>query len=261
MFKSKLLVPLIFGLVIFVTAFLTIGCETADPAPEVDEIEPEEEVDAVDEAAEEKVDEEEKEKVDAAEEGINGDLALMLPTTAWNLAASPDGEYLLFTMAAAPIEPYHIINTETYEGEICDDRGIYWGEIENLPTPGFETAQVYNPHFSPDGEKLLYVSYEVKDYKHVNAAIYLCKVGLPPEIEDQVDLSGEEFIREIRPAWKADQQGIYYLTAKGVMSYCPEEQQAEKLHSAQDLNGLVQDDSLAAHAFHVKDDIARLAYY
>ncbi len=218
------------------------GRQTLDP----------EDVDAVDEP-EEKVDEEEQ---------ISGELAFMLPPTAGNLTASPDGEYLLFTMAAAPIDPYHIINTETYEGEICDDEGVYWGEIERLPTPGLELTQVDAPHFSPDGEKLLYAAYELaEDLKYGNAVIYLCNLGLPPEVENQVDLSDDEFIRGIRPAWKADQQGIYYLTAKGVMSYCPEEQQAEKLHSAQDLNGLVQDDSLATHSFYVKDDFTELAYF
>ncbi len=253
MFKNKFCMTVLFGVLIIATALIFSACEGVEPEPEVDEAEPEEEVDVVDEP--------EEEKVDKAEEELNGDLALMLPPTAGNLAVSPDGDYLLFTMAAAPIEPYHIINTETYEGEICDDRGVYWGEIEDLPTPGLEPAQVNSPHFSPDGEKLLYVGYEVKDYRYVNAAIYLCDLELPPEIEHQIDLSGGEFIRGIRPTWKADQRSIYYLTAKGVMSYCPEEQQAEKLHLAEGLKGLVQDDRLAPHAFHVKDDYTWLAYY
>ena len=253
MFKSKSYMKALFGVLIIATALIVLACEGDEPEPVVDQTEPEEKPD--------EVDPEEADAEDKAREEMNGDLALMLPPTAGNLAASPGGDYLLFTMAAAPIDPYQIINTEIYEGEICDERGVYWGEIEDLPTPGLELAQVNAPHFSPDGEKLLYVGYEIKDYEYVNAAIYLCDLGLPPEVKHQIDLSEEEFIQGIRPAWKADQQGIYYLTAKGVMSYYPEEQQPEKLHPAKVLNGLVQEDSLAPHAFHVTDDYTWLAYY
>jgi len=253
MFKSKSYMKALFGVLIIATALIFLACEDDESEPVVDQTEPEEKPD--------EVDPEEADAEDKAREEMNGDLALMLPPTAGNLAASPGGDYLLFTMAAAPIDPYQIINTETYEGEICDERGVYWGEIEDLPTPGLELAQVNAPHFSPDGEKLLYVGYEIKDYEYVNAAIYLCDLGLPPEVKHQIDLSEEEFIQGIRPAWKADQQGIYYLTAKGVMSYYPEEQQPEKLHPAKVLNGLVQEDSLAPHAFHVTDDYTWLAYY
>ncbi len=255
MFNSKQLVPFIVGLMVFTLFFLAAGCDTAEE--EVDVMEPEEEVDPEEET--DTVDETE-EKADAAEE-INGDLAFMLPPTAFNLYASPDGEYLLFTMAGAPIDPYHIINTETYEGEICDERGVYWGEIELIPTPGLEFTQVYAPHFSPDGEKLLYVGYEIYEYENVDAVIYLSYPGLPPEVFQQVDLSGDELVQGIRPAWKAEQQGIYYLTAKGVMSYSSEERQAEKIYSARDLNGLVLEDHLAPHSIHVEDDSALLAYY
>ena len=231
------------------TVFMAAGCNNFEPESGIDEIDPEEEVDEINEADEKETEE------------INGDFVLVLPPTAGNLAVSPGGDYLLFTMAGAPIDPYHIINTETYKGEICDDWGVYWGEIEGLPTPGHEPAQVDSPHFSPDGEKLLYVGYELKEYEYVNAVIYLCNLGLPPEVFQQIDLSSDEYIQGIRPAWKADQEGIYYLTAKGVMSYCPEEQQAEKIYSARDLNGLVQEGSLAPHSFHVGDDFAGLAYY
>lgn len=281
MFKSKSYMIALFGVLIIATALIVLACEGDEPESEFYEAEPEEksaetdpkEVDAkdvepepgVDQAEpEEKSDEIDPEEADAedkAREEINGDPALMLPPTARILAASPGGDYLLFTIAAAPIDPYQIINTETYEGEICDERGSYWGEIEDLPTPGLELAQVKAPHFSPDGEELLYVGYEIKEYKYVSAAIYLCELGLPPEIEHQIDPSEDEFIQGIRPAWNAEQRNIYYLTAKGVMSYCSENQQSEKLHQAQKLKGLVQDDTLAPHAFHVKDDFAELAYF
>ena len=272
MFKSKSYMTALFGVLIIATALIVFACEGDEPEPEFYEAEPEEravetdpkEVDAKDIEPEEKSDEidpEEADGEDKAREEINGDLALMLPPTAGNLAASPGGDYLLFTMAAAPIDPYQIINTETYEGEICDDRGVYWGEIEGLPAAGMNTAQVNAPHFSPDGEELLYVGYEIKEYKYVSAAIYLCELGLPPEIKHQIDLSEDEFIKGIRPAWNAEQRGIYYLTAKGIMSYCPEKQQPEKLYPAKELNGLVQEDSLAPHAFHVTDDYTWLAYY
>ncbi len=257
MFNSKLLMSLIFGLMAFALLFMVAGCDTTEE--EFDAIDPEEEVDAADPEDVDAVDEPE-EKADE-EEQISGELAFMLPPTAGNLTASPDGEYLLFTMPAAPIDPYHIINTETYEGEICDDRGIYWGEIEGLPTPGLELTQVDVPHFSPDGEKLLYVGYEIYEYEKVNAVIYLSNLGLPPEVFQQVDLSSDELIQGIRPAWKADQKGIYYLTAKGVMSYSSEEQQAEKVHSVRDLNGLVQDEKLAPHSIYVEVNFALLAYY
>jgi len=253
MFKSKSYMTALFGVLIIATALIVFACEGDEPEPGVDQAEPEEKSD--------EIDPEEADAEDKAREEINGDPALMLPPTVGNLSASPGGDYLLFTMAAAPIDPYHIINTETYEGKICDDRGVYWGEIEDLPTPGLEPAQVNSPHFSLDGKKLLYVGYEVKEYKSVSAAIYLCDLGLPPEVKHQIDLSEEEFIQGIRPAWNAEQRGIYYLTAKGVMSCCSENQQSEKLHPAQNLKGLVQDDTLAPHSFHVKDDYTWLAYY
>ena len=236
------------GLLIMAVALIFPACEVIEPEPEIDHPDLEEEASEVNDLKEE------------SEEAI-GEILLMLPPTAGNLTASPDGDFLLFTMAAAPIEPYHIINIETYEGKIHDDWGIYWGEIEYLTTPGLEVAQIEAPHFSPDSKKLLYVGYEVDNYEYVNAVIYIFNAGLPPEAEYQIELSGDEFIRGIRPAWKADQQGIYYLTAKGVMSYCPEKQQAEKLYSAEALSGLVEDENLAPHSFLVKDDFAGLAYF
>ena len=234
-------------------ALLASACDDIEPEPEVDQADLEEEAD--------EIDTEEVDAVDEKEEEINGELVFMLPPTAGNLAASPKGDYLAFTMAGAPIDPYHIINTETYQSEICDDRGIYWGEIEYLPTPGLEYAQVKAPHFSPDGEKLLYMGYEVFDYEYVNAVIYLCNLGLPLEAESQVDLSDDEVIPGIRPVWKADGEGIYYLTTKGVISYSPENQQAEIIYSASDLSGpLVQNNRLAPHSFHVINDKAMLAF-
>lgn len=249
MFNNKFYRTVLPGLLIMASILVISACEVIEPDPEVDQPDPEEEVVDINDLEEEE-----------PEEAI-GEILLMLPPTAGNLAASPDGNFLLFTMAAAPVEPYHILNTETYEGEIRDDWGIYWGEIEYLSTPGLEVAQVEAPRFSPDSEKLLYVGYEVDHYEYVNAAIYIFNAGLPPEAEFRVELSGNEFIHGIRPAWKADQRGIYYITAKGVMSYCPEKQQAEKLHSAEALSGLVQDEGLAPHSFLVKDDFAGLAYF
>ncbi len=239
----------LFFLLIMTTALTTSACDVIDPLPEVDQPDPKEKTDVINDLNEQR-----------SEDAI-AEILLMLPPTTGNLTVSPNGEYLLFTMAGAPIDPYHIISTETYEGEICDDWGIYWGEIEYLQTPGLEPAQVYAPHFSPDGKKLLYVGYELYDYENIDAAIYLADPGLPPKVFQQVDLSGDELIQGIRPIWKADQKGIYYLTAKGVTSYSSEEQQTKILHSAESLNGLVQVDSLAPYSFHVKDNFASLAYY
>lgn len=249
MFNSKFKISVLSVFLIMAVTLVISACDGTEPDQEVEQPEPEEETCEINDL-------EDKEPQETI-----GEILFVLPPTAGNLTVSPDGNFLLFTMAAAPIEPYHIINTGTYEGEIHDDWGIYWGEIEYLPTPGLEVAQVEAPRFSPDSVKLLYMGYEVDYYEYVKTVIYIFNTGLPLEAEHQIELSDDEFIRGIRPAWKADQQGIYYLTSKGVMRYCLEEKQAEILHPAEDLNGLVRDEGLAPHSFHVEDDFAGLAYF
>ncbi len=93
----------------------------------------------------------------------------MLPVNARNLAASPRGNYLLFTNGGTQFEPYFMINTQSYEAELCDQRRSYWGELEQLPTPGLEQGRAYSPEFYPDGEKLLYVGYGYEEHDKYSA--------------------------------------------------------------------------------------------
>jgi len=239
--ESKFFRSVFFSLVIFISAsIITSGCETAEQEPG------------------------EKEEVadKNEEEELNGDLILMLPMNAGNLVASPQGKYLLFTNGGTQFEPYFMIDVQSYEAEYCDQRNAYWGEVEQLPTPGLEHGRAYSPQFSPDGEKLLYTGYCYEEYdEHGAGSIYLSRLDLPPEIYDRIDLESEEVLEGIRPAWKADQEGIYYITAAGVMSYCSREKQAEEIYPAGDLRGLVQENRLAPYAFYIEDDLARLAYF
>ncbi len=246
--QSKLFRHVLFNLVIILSAaILTSGCETAEQEPEVEE-----------EESEEKEEVAEKNQ----EEELNNGLIFMLPVNARNIAASPQGKYLLFTNGGTQFEPYFMIDTRTYEAEYCDQRNAYWGEVEQLATPGLEHGMAYFPQFSPDGEKLLYIGYGYEGYVEFGAGtIYLGRLDLPPEIYDRVDLESEEVLEGIRPAWKADQEGIYYITVAGVMSYCSREGQADQIYPAEDLSGLVQDNRIAPYAFYIKDDLARLAYF
>jgi len=253
--KKRFFGHVFFGMVILLSAvIINNGCETADQDPEVEQAEPEVEQ----EEPEEK--EEVADKND--EEELNDDLVFMLPRNAGNIAVSPQGKYLLFTNGGTQFEPYFMIDTQTYEAEYCDQQNAYWGEVEQLPTPGLEHGRAYSPQFSPDGEKLLYTGYGYEGYVEFGAgSIYLSHLDLPPEIYDQVDLESEEVIEGISPAWKADQEGIYYISAKGVMSYCSREGQIDQIYEAGDLSGLVQDNRLAPYAFYIDDDLARLAYF
>ena len=260
--KDKLFGHLFSCLVIlFSVVILTSGCETAEPEPEVDQEVSEESEEVADEEEEEP---EKKEEVadEIEEEELNDNLVFMLPVNARNLTASPLGDYLLFTNGGTQFEPYFLIDTRTYEAEYCDQQRSYWGEVEQLPTPGVEHGRAYSPQFSPDGEKLLYVGYGYEDHDEYGAgSIYLSRLDLPPEVYDQVKLEDKELTRGIRPVWKADLEGIYYVTPVGIMSYCSSEERVNKLFPTGDLNGLAQDGRIAPHAFHVEDDLTWLAYF
>ncbi len=260
--KEKVFGHLSICLVIILSAFiLTSGCETTKPEPEVEQDTPEEKEEVADDTEEVEIDERE-EVADDTEEELNDDLVFMLPVNARNLAASPQGNYLLFTNGGTQFEPYFMIDAQSYEAEYCDQRRSYWGEVEQLPTPGLEHGRAYSPQFSPDGEKLLYVGYGYEDYDEYGAgSIYLSRLDLPPEVYDQVKLEGDELIRGIRPVWKAGLEGIYYITPEGIMSYNSREEQVNNIVPAGDLSGLVQEGSLVPHAFHVEDDLAWLAYF
>jgi len=239
--------------ILFSAAILMIGCETADQEPEVEQAEPE---------YEQEEHEEKAEGADKEEEELKDDLVFMLPMNAGNLAAAPQGKYLLFTNGGTQFEPYFMIDARSYEAEYCDERNAYWGEVEQLPTPGLEHGRAYSPQFSPDGEKLLYTGYGYEGYVEFGAgSIYLSRLDFPPNIYDRVDLESEEVITGIRPAWKGDQEGIYYISAEGVMSYCSREELVDQIYEAGDLSGLVQDNKLAPYAFYIEDDLAWLAYF
>lgn len=241
-------------LIIMALALLASACDDVEPEPEADQAEPvpNEDADVINDTGEKEPEE------------IAGEPLLILPPTAGNLAASHKGDYLVFTMAGAPVDPYHIINIESYESEIVDEGLVNFGEFEVLPTPDLQSGQVTFPEFSPDGEKLLYAAYEAgfDQPGEYPGAIYFGYLALPPEIYDQVYLAEDDFVPGIRPVWKADGEGIYYLTVKGVVSYSLENQQAEIIHSVSDLSGpLVQNNRLAPHSFHVKNNTVMLAYY
>lgn len=236
-----------FVLVLFVFAIMNSGCEVEDLEPEIEPDDPSEN----DEIADEPV-----------EEIINDNLFFILPVNSRNLIEAPLSDYLLFTNGGTQFEPYSLINTQTYEAEFCDQRNAYWGEVEELPTPGLEGGRAYSPQFSPDGDKLLYVGYGFEDHDEFGACtIYLSSLDLPPQVTSQVVLEEDEILRGIKPAWKADQQGIYFITARGVMDYCSLEEQTVKLYPAGELSGLVQEGSIAPYTFYVEDDMALLAYF
>jgi len=254
--KRKVFVSGILGLAFLTAVLITTGCEITDEEPVVDQVEPDEKEEITDELAEEDIIDE------ALEEEVNDDLVFTLPVNARNLTASPRGDYLLFTNGGTQFEPYFMINMQTYEAEFCDQRRSYWGEVEQLPAPGLEHGRAYSPQFSPGGEKLLYIAYGYEDYDEYGAgSIYLSRPDLPPEVYDQVELESEEIIRGIRPVWKADLSGIYYVTAEGVKSYCTGEGQVDEIILARDLSGLVQENRFAPYAFCVEEDLAWLAYF
>lgn len=245
--KERYFLQAFFVLVLFVVAIMNSGCEVEDLEPEIEPDDPSEN----DEMADEPV-----------EEIINDDLLFILPVNSRNLIEAPLSDYLLFTNGGTQFEPYSLIKTQTYEADFCDQRNAYWGEVEELPTPGLEGGRAYSPQFSPDGDKLLYIGYGFKDHDEFGAGtIYLSSLDLPPQVTNQVILEEDDLLRGIKPAWKADQQGIYFITARGVMDYCSLEEQTVKLYPTGELSGLVQEGSIAPHTFYVEEDMALLAYF
>lgn len=247
MTMSKQIIKILFSLILIFTILIPGGCNPAgEPVGETDPSEGENSA----------------EVEEYQSEIINDDFVLMLPPTAFNLNVSPEGDYIFFHMAAAPIEPCHIISTETYTSEESGDPGVSWGKFEALPTPGMEGGQTYFSDISADGDKLLYIAYEFEGFDPFeNATINFSNLKLPPDVYHQVNLDKEEVINGIRPVWKANQEGIYYLTAQGIMSYNLTSEQVKHLYEAADLEGLIQNNQLAPHAFNLSDNYTELAYY
>lgn len=185
---------------------------------------------------------------------------LKLPANIRNLAASPDGCYLLFSVTDTLPEQCCIINTQTYEGEFCETRKTYWGELEALTTPGMEQAGVSITDMTPEG-KVLYTGYEYGPDMSNNASIYFSELGLPPEVYHQIDLGAGEAVSGMRPVWQANQEDIYYITAQGVMSYCMAEEQSTLIIPSSELAGLIKENGLSPHAFNIGEGKAELAYY
>ncbi len=145
-----------------------------------------------------------------------------------------------------------MIDTQFYEAEYCDQRRSYWDEVEQLPTPGLEHGRPYSPQFSRMARSCFIVGYGYEEYDEYGAgSIYLSRLDLPPEVYDQVKLEGDKLIRGIRPVWKADLEGIYYIISEGIMSYNSSEEQVNNVVPVGELSGLVQENRLAPHAFHM----------
>ena len=126
------------------------------------------------------------------------------------------------------------------------------GRSRTTTNSWLRTRQAVFTAIFPDGEKLLYIGYGYEEYDEYGAgSIYLSRLDLPPEVYDQVKLEGDKLIRGIRPVWKADLEGIYYIISEGIMSYNSSEEQVNNVVPVGELSGLVQENRLAPHAFHM----------
>ncbi len=201
-----------------------------------------------------------KEQGEEEPEGSAGEIIIESQRSGRRLVVSPDGKFLLTKEAELPERPvYPIYNLDDYieetdGGEKLNDKlPEDFDAVELLPVPEAEGyVHIHHPTFTPDGDKLLYVGYEYMD----RATIYFSHVGLPPKVFHRLEVDSGH---TIKPSWKANQEGIYYITEEGLFSYLlEEEEEPSMLHSSSELEGFP---GTTNYTFNISSDYAELAWY
>jgi len=202
--------------------------------------------------------EEKEEEVKEEAEDTAGEVLFKAQYAGRRLDVSPDGKYLLTkSHPHYPIYEWAAFIEETGAGEALNGKPPEdFDSAALLPTPGVEQQpHIHYPAFTPDGDKLLYVGHEYMD----EAAIYFAYAGLPPEVFHRLEINSDvEGGVRIVPAWKANQEGVYYVTKKGLFSYTMEDEEANMLYSSSELEGFP---GVSNYTFNINSDIAELAWF
>ena len=165
------------------------------------------------------------------------------------LDVSPDGKYLLTkSHPHYPIYEWAAFIEETDAGESLNGKlPEDFDSAALLPTPGAgRQPNIRQPAFTPDGNKLLYVGREYMN----KATTYFTHAGLPPEVFHRLEVDSGY---TIKPAWKANQEGIYYITEEGLFSYLLEDEEAMMLYSSSELEGFP---GVSNYTFKINSDTA-----
>ncbi len=179
---------------------------------------------------------------------------------------TPEGRYILSQIAVGLNSPiYAIFDFEKWDH---DDEKFLENAQEYLPFPGNVDISTYIPQVSPDGNKLAYYSEKFSGYDLSGGAVYVINFGLPLDVKHVMPLEKDELVRGapsgIAPGWNPGSEGIYYITAEGLMYYCFEEQEPTKIVPASELKGLIQKNdeipSVVLHAFYLDNYVLQLAY-
>ena len=198
--------------------------------------------------------EKKEEEVKEEAEDTAGEVLFKAQYAGRRLDVSPDGKCLLTkSHPHYPIYEWAAFIEETGAGEALNGKPPEdFDSAALLPTPGADRQpHIHYPAFTPDGDKLLYVGHEYMD----GAAIYFAYAGLPPEVFHRLELDSGYIIK---PAWKANQEGIYYITEKGLFSYLLENEEANMLYSSSELEGFPE---VSNYTFNINSDYAELAWF
>jgi len=197
---------------------------------------------------------EKEEEVKEEAEDTAGEILLKAQYAGRRLDVSPDGKYILTkSHPHYPIYKWSAFVEETGAGEALNGkRPEDFDSAVLLPTPGADRQpHIHHPAFTPDGDKLLYVGHEYME----DATIYFAQTGLPPEVFHRLEIDSGYIIM---PAWKANQEGIYYITEKGLFSYLLENEEANMLYSSSELEGFP---GVSNYTFNINSDYAELAWF
>jgi len=176
------------------------------------------------------------------------------------------GRYILSQIAIGLNSPiYAIFDFEKWNH---DEKKFIDNAQGDLPFPGNTDISTYIPQVSPDGNKLAYYSEIIGEDQLSGGAVYVVKFGLPPEIKHMILLGKDELVRGtpsgISPGWSPGSEGIYYITAEGLIYYCFEEQEPTKIAPASELKGLIRKNDqiprVNLHAFYLSNGVKELAY-
>jgi len=193
--------------------------------------------------------EEKEEEVAEEVEDTAGEILFEAQYAGRRLDVSPDGKYLLTkSHPHYPIYEWAAFIEETDAGESLNGKlPEDFDSAALLPTPGAgRQPNIHHPAFTPDGDKLLYVGHEYMN----KATIYFTHAGLPPEVFHRLEVDSGY---TIKPAWKANQEGIYYITEKGLFSYLLEKEEADMLYSSSELEGFP---GVSNYTFKINSDTA-----
>jgi len=198
----------------------------------------------------------EKKEEEVAEEAEDtaGEILFKGHYAGHRLDVSPDGKYILIkSHPHYPIYEWSAFFEETGAGEALN--GNLPEDFDSaalLPTPGADRQpHIHHPAFTPHGDKLLYVGHEYME----DATIYFAQTGLPPEVFHHLEIDSGYIIK---PAWKANQEGIYYITEKGLFSYLLENEEANMLYSSSVLEGFP---GVNNYTFNINSDYAELSWF